>query len=84
MLAPRESGAIIRFDFTVTHNLWHTQSLRVTATTKCPLYKTATRAGVLSTTGASSNFVVAVDIPTDRNPDYWVSMGAAMLCALAD
>ena len=33
---------------------------------------------------ASSNFVVAVDIPTDRNPDYWVSMGAAMLCALAD
>ena len=47
-------------------------------------YKTATRAGVLSTTGASSNFVVAVDIPTDRNPDYWVSMGAAMLCALAD
>eukprot|EP00964_Phaeocystis_antarctica_P008894 scaffold4822_cov60-Phaeocystis_antarctica.AAC.1 len=30
------------------------------------------------------NFVVAVDIPTDRNPDYWVSMGAAMLCALAD
>ena len=51
---------------------------------ECPLYKTATRAGVLSTTGASSNFVVAVDIPTDRNPDYWVSMGAAMLCALAD
>ena len=51
---------------------------------ECPLYKTATRAGVLSITGASSNFVVAVDIPTDRNPDYWVSMGAAMLCALAD
>ena len=39
---------------------------------------------LLSTTSASSNFVVAVDIPTDRNPDYWVSMGAAMLCALAD
>jgi len=51
---------------------------------ECPLYKTAVRAGVLSTTGASSNFVVAVDMPTDRNPDYWVSMGAAMLCALAD
>ena len=46
---------------------------------ECPLYKTATRAGVLSTTDASSNFVVAVDNPTDRNPDYWVSMGAAML-----
>jgi len=51
---------------------------------ECPLYKTAVRKGVLSTTGASSNFVVAVDMPTDRNPDYWVSMGAAMLCALAD
>ena len=37
---------------------------------------------LLMTMGA--NFVVAVDIPTDRNPDYWVSMGAAMLCALAD
>ena len=35
---------------------------------------------MLMTMGA--NFVVAVDIPTDRNPDYWVSMGAAMLCAL--
>jgi len=51
---------------------------------ECPLYKTAVRAGVLSTTGQSTNFVVAVDMPTDRDPDYWVSMGTAMLCALAD
>jgi len=51
---------------------------------ECPLYKTAVRAGVLSTTGQSTNFVVAVDLATDRNPDYWVSMGAAMLCALAE
>ena len=27
-------------------------------------------------TGASSIFVVAVDPPTDRNPDYWVSRWA--------
>jgi len=51
---------------------------------ECPLYKTAVRAGVLSTTGQSTNFVVAVDIPTDRTPDYWVAMGTAMLCALAE
>ena len=51
---------------------------------ECPLYKTAVRAGVLTTTGASSNYVVSLDIPTDRNPDYWVRMGVAALCALAE
>ena len=53
-------------------------------TTSAPLYKTAVRAGVLTTTGASSNYVVSLDIPTDRNPDYWVRMGVAALCALAE
>merc|ERR1712070_264499 len=48
---------------------------------EAPLYKTSVRAGVLSTTGASSNFIVPVDIPTDKNPDYWVRMGTALLCA---
>ena len=51
---------------------------------EAPLYKTSVRAGVLSTTGASSNFIVPVDIPTDKNPDYWVRMGVALLCALTD
>jgi len=51
---------------------------------ECPLYKTAVRAGVLTTTGASSNYVVSLDIPTERNPDYWVRMGVASLCALAE
>jgi len=51
---------------------------------ECPLYKTAVRAGVLTTTGASSNHVINFDIPTERNPDYWVRMGCAALCALAD
>lgn len=40
---------------------------------ECPLYKTAVRAGVLSTTGASTNFIIGLDIPTDRSPDYWVT-----------
>ena len=45
-----------------------------------PLYKTKVRAGMLSTTGHSTNFVVAVHFPTTEHPDYWINKGAALLC----
>jgi dynein heavy chain len=51
-------------------------------TYECPVYKTSVRAGILSTTGQSTNFVLPVDLPTNQEPDYWVLKGAAILCQL--
>jgi len=48
---------------------------------ECPLYKTAARTGTLTTTGASTNFVIALDLPTHQPPSVWVRMGVAALCA---
>jgi dynein heavy chain len=38
------------------------------------------RAGVLSTTGQSTNFIVAVELPTKETPRIWTLRAAAMLC----
>jgi dynein heavy chain len=61
----------------------HTPSL---SEYQCPLYKTSVRAGVLSTTGMSTNFVVAMSLPVPEGqpPDVWVLQGVAALCALDD
>ena len=48
---------------------------------QCPLYITSARGGTMLTSGTSSNFVAAVDIP--YNPldgDKWTLRGAALLC----
>ena len=50
---------------------------------KCPLYKTLRRAGTLSTTGHSTNYVLTVEVPTpNHKPDHWIKRGTALVCAL--
>jgi dynein heavy chain len=49
-----------------------------------PLYKTSVRAGTLSTTGHSTNFVCAFEVDTQEPTSFWVLRGAALLTMLND
>ncbi|KAG5463924.1 hypothetical protein LSCM1_00097 [Leishmania martiniquensis] len=51
---------------------------------ECPLYKTVRRAGTLSTTGHSTNYVLTIEIPTppEAGSKHWIRRGVALVCAL--
>ena len=46
-----------------------------------PLYKTTLRAGTLSATGHSTNFILTIYVPTGKlTSEYWILNGAAFMC----
>ena len=53
----------------------------------CPVYKTSSRAGALSTTGQSTNYILSVSLPinpAEYSAEHWTLRGTAMLTMLDD
>lgn len=60
------------------------EQLSTSSCYSCPMYRTADRRGVLATTGHSTNFVMYVRMPTDRDPSHWVLRGVALISQLSE
>jgi dynein heavy chain len=49
---------------------------------KCPLYKVESRAGTLSTTGHSTNFITFTELKTSSSENVWIIAGVAAFLSL--
>lgn len=49
-----------------------------------PLYKTGLRAGILSTTGHSTNFLLPVLLESRKPPSFWILRGTALITMITD
>lgn len=49
---------------------------------RCPCYKVVSRKGVLLTTGHSTNFVLYIEMKTDKPISKWIKAGMAAFLAL--